>query len=97
MHILTYRVVKWDPNCKNELWLGQSATLFGLYYQVQVTVHRSFITSRRGSPHSLASLIICTNAARSCVQVLYELYLRIGTPLPRNSVSLSRREPLRRG
>ncbi|KAL1942963.1 hypothetical protein VTO73DRAFT_4634 [Trametes versicolor] len=77
--------LKWDPNCKNELWLGQSATLFGLYYQVQVTVHRSFITSRRGSPHSLASLIICTNAARSCVQVLYELYLRIGTPLPRNS------------
>ncbi len=89
-------IVKWNPNCKDELWLGQSATLLGLYYTAQITVHRSFITSRRGSPHSMASLIICTNAARSCVQILYELHLRLGTPLARNSVSLSHRKSSKR-
>ncbi|KAI0666880.1 fungal-specific transcription factor domain-containing protein [Trametes maxima] len=77
--------LRWDPNRENELFLEQSATLHGSYYQVQVSVHRMFITTRRGSVHSLASLIICTNAARSCVQIMEQLRRRVGTPFGRNA------------
>ncbi|KAI0628214.1 fungal-specific transcription factor domain-containing protein [Trametes polyzona] len=77
--------LRWNPNEPNELWLGQSASLCVGYHLVQMSVHRLFITSRRGSPHALASLIICTNAARSCVHVLEQLVQRIGTPLARNA------------
>ncbi|KAJ8490019.1 hypothetical protein ONZ51_g2571 [Trametes cubensis] len=76
--------LRWDPNMEDTTFLGQSATLYSFYYNAQIAVHRSFITTRRGSAHSLASLIICTNAARSCVQVLDHLTQRIGTPLARN-------------
>ncbi|KAI8974590.1 fungal-specific transcription factor domain-containing protein [Trametes punicea] len=77
--------LKWARNLSgSELLLGQSASLYAFYYTAQIAVHRSFITSRRGSAHSLASLIICTNAARSCVQILDQLRQRIGTPLARN-------------
>ncbi|KAI9063836.1 hypothetical protein FKP32DRAFT_1592070 [Trametes sanguinea] len=77
--------LKWDPNREDEVFLRQSATLHANYYTAQIAVHRSFITSRRPSPHALASLIICTNAARSCVQILHQLCQRIGTPLGRNA------------
>ncbi|KAI0334626.1 hypothetical protein GY45DRAFT_1318227 [Cubamyces sp. BRFM 1775] len=76
--------LRWDPNMESEVFLGQSATLYAFYYNAQIAVHRSFITTRRGSAHSLASLIICTNAARSCVQILDHLTQRTGTPLARN-------------
>ncbi|KAL7280934.1 hypothetical protein ACG7TL_005883 [Trametes sanguinea] len=77
--------LKWDPNREEEVFLRQSATLHASYYTAQIAVHRSFITSRRQSSHALASLIICTNAARSCVKVLYQLCQRTGTPLARNA------------
>ncbi|KAI0763826.1 fungal-specific transcription factor domain-containing protein [Trametes elegans] len=80
--------LRWDPKRENALFLGQSAVLYAAYYHVQISVHRAFITKQRGSPLSLASLIICTNAARSCVQVLEQLCKRIGTPLARNASAL---------
>ncbi|KAI0819576.1 fungal-specific transcription factor domain-containing protein [Trametes gibbosa] len=80
--------LKWNPNCENTLWLSQAATLHAVYCQVQITVHRSYLTSRRGSPHALASLIICTNAARSSVQVIDQLYQRLRTPIARNAGTL---------
>ncbi|KAI0351878.1 hypothetical protein OH77DRAFT_1429177 [Trametes cingulata] len=82
--------LRWNPdNCDNELFLGQSATLLVTYYQVQIMVHRPFITNyKRGSPNALASLIICTNAARSCVRTLKQLRQRIGTPLWHNAGTL---------
>ncbi|KAI0629105.1 fungal-specific transcription factor domain-containing protein [Trametes polyzona] len=76
--------LKWDPHREDELFLRQSATLHGYFYLVQVAVHRAFILPGHRSPLSFPSLIICTNACRACIQVLYGLYKRIGTPLSRN-------------
>ncbi|KAI0763825.1 fungal-specific transcription factor domain-containing protein [Trametes elegans] len=78
--------LRWDPDREDELFLSQSGAIYAHFYQVQISVHRSFITSRKGDPLSLASLIICTNAARSCVQVLEKVTNRIGTPNHRNGV-----------
>ncbi|KAI0351888.1 hypothetical protein OH77DRAFT_1592538 [Trametes cingulata] len=77
--------LRWNPACQNNLFLGQSAMLYVYYHQVQVMVHRPFITFKRGSPNALASLIICTNAARACVQILEHLRQRLHMLVSRNS------------
>ncbi|KAI0629104.1 fungal-specific transcription factor domain-containing protein [Trametes polyzona] len=76
--------LKWDPHREDELFLRQSASLHAGFYAVQVAVHRAFILPGHESPLSYPSLSICTNACRACIQVLYGLYRRIGTPLSRN-------------
>ena len=72
------------------LLLTQAATLKANYYHYQVAVHRSFMpfSGSRESPLSFPSTIICTNAARSSIQVLDILYKRSGTPHHRNMVSM---------
>ncbi|KAI0372641.1 hypothetical protein BV20DRAFT_963680 [Pilatotrama ljubarskyi] len=77
--------LRWNPACEDDLFLGQSAALYVFYYQVQVMVHRPFITWKRGSPKALASLIICTNAARTCIQILEQLRPRLPTLLYRHT------------
>ncbi len=52
-------------------FFNQSAFLYALYYQVQITVHRQWIPSpKKTSALSFASLAICTNAARSSIHIL---------------------------
>ncbi|KIJ51520.1 hypothetical protein M422DRAFT_244680 [Sphaerobolus stellatus SS14] len=57
------------------VFFQQSSILYATYYYIQILVHRPFIP-RPGKPAPLTypSLAICTNAARSCSQVL-EAYL----------------------
>ncbi|TFK88613.1 hypothetical protein K466DRAFT_488574 [Polyporus arcularius HHB13444] len=73
--------LRWDPNIQDPLFFNQSATLYALYYQAQISIHRPFLPSRRRpSLASLPSLTICTSAARSCVAVLYAQHQRTGLP-----------------
>ncbi|TFK88853.1 hypothetical protein K466DRAFT_53611 [Polyporus arcularius HHB13444] len=77
--------LRWNPSQADTLFLAQSATLHANYYHTQIAVHRPFMSgSRLHSPLSLPSVIICTNAARSCIQVLDVLYKRTGNPFNRN-------------
>ncbi|EJF59336.1 hypothetical protein DICSQDRAFT_65175 [Dichomitus squalens LYAD-421 SS1] len=80
--------LRWDPDREDTLFLKQSAVLLSHYYQFQIAVHRPFISTRRGSPLSFPSLIICTNAARSGVRVVSHLYQRTGDPSYKNLSSL---------
>ncbi|KAM5544367.1 hypothetical protein V8D89_002027, partial [Ganoderma adspersum] len=76
----------WNPEEENVLFLTQAASLKANYYHYQVAVHRSFMpfSGSRESPLSFPSAIICTNAARSSIQVLEVLYKRSGSPHHRN-------------
>ncbi|RPD58799.1 hypothetical protein L226DRAFT_471250 [Lentinus tigrinus ALCF2SS1-7] len=77
--------LRWNPDQEDTLFLTQSATLYAYYFHTQIAVHRPFISaSRRESPLSLPSVIICTNAARSAIQTLDVLYRRTGNPYHRN-------------
>ncbi|KAF9010746.1 fungal-specific transcription factor domain-containing protein [Cyathus striatus] len=63
--------LRWNPNCKDDLLLKQSAALHASYYDLQILVHRPFIPSPRNpQPSAFPSLAICTNAARLCCHVL---------------------------
>lgn len=63
--------LRWDPSKEFSVFFQQSAILYATYYHIQILVHRPFIP-RPGKPAPLTfpSLAICTNAARSCSQVL---------------------------
>ncbi len=79
--------VQWNPAREDHLLLKQSAILLSHYYQIQMAVHRPFISKRRRqSPLTFPSLIICTNAARSAVRVVSDLYRRTGDPVFKNVV-----------
>ncbi|KAI0763820.1 fungal-specific transcription factor domain-containing protein [Trametes elegans] len=80
--------LRWDPEREDEIFYAQSASLYTYYYQVQISVHRAFIASHRGHTFALASLIICTNAARSCVRMLEQVTQRLGDPIPRHAATL---------
>ncbi|KAK0489006.1 fungal-specific transcription factor domain-containing protein [Armillaria novae-zelandiae] len=63
--------LRWDPNRDNLVHFKQSAALSGAYYNLQMLIHRPFITGpRRSSMWPFPSLAICTNAARSCIHVV---------------------------
>ncbi|KAJ7179778.1 fungal-specific transcription factor domain-containing protein [Mycena filopes] len=76
--------LRWDPNRRDDVFFDQSAYLYCSYYQVQMTIHRSFIpTIRDGAPTSLPSLAICTNSARACCHVAdISLQRRKHMPMP---------------
>ncbi|KAI0090953.1 fungal-specific transcription factor domain-containing protein [Irpex rosettiformis] len=63
--------LRWNPNMKDPTFFKQSAYLYSLYFQIQIIVHRQWIPSpKKSSSLSLASLAICTNAARSSIHIL---------------------------
>ena len=64
-----------SPLGPHSVFFQQASILYATYYYIQILVHRPFIP-RPGKPAPLTypSLAICTNAARSCSQVL-EAYL----------------------
>ena len=87
-------VVRWDPEQENALWLTQAASLRAFHYYVQFAVHRPFMAvSRRDSPLSFPSVIICTNGARASIQGLEVLYKRTGSPCHRNMVGTTDHDP----
>ncbi|KAJ7729665.1 fungal-specific transcription factor domain-containing protein, partial [Mycena maculata] len=60
--------LRWDPNGPREgVFFDQSAILHGMYYHIQITIHRPFI--HKQSPLAGPSLSICTTAARSALHV----------------------------
>ncbi|KAF7292702.1 Fungal-trans domain-containing protein [Mycena indigotica] len=65
--------LRWDLSQPPEdsIFFQQSAVLYSSYYQVQITIHRSFITRQDvgGDLQRLPSLAICTAAARSSVRI----------------------------
>ncbi|KAK0442224.1 fungal-specific transcription factor domain-containing protein [Armillaria borealis] len=60
--------LRWDPKRENGIFLHQSAGLYCIYYMAQILIHRPFLHT--DSPLSIPSLVICTNAARSCTRIL---------------------------
>ncbi|PIL25378.1 transcription factor [Ganoderma sinense ZZ0214-1] len=77
--------LRWNPEQENALWLTQAASLRAFHFYTQFAVHRPFtVASRRESSLSFPSVIMCTNGARSSIQVLEVLYKRTGTPCHRN-------------
>lgn len=86
--LLTLKVVRWGQTHKDPAFFTQSALLNMLYHRIQILVHRPFIPSPRKapSPVSFPSLAICTNAARSCIQIV-ETFRRLkGIPLQMSEV-----------
>ena len=80
--------MRWNPEQEDTFFLTQAGTLSAYYYYTQFAVHRPFMdAARRESPLSFPSVIICTNGARSSIQILETLYKRTGTPSHRNMVS----------
>ncbi|KAF7361605.1 Zn(2)-C6 fungal-type domain-containing protein [Mycena venus] len=71
--------LRWDPARENILHFNQSALLYAAYYNVQILVHRPFIPApfEASPPGALPSLVICSNAARSCVRI-FDAYERRG-------------------
>ncbi|CAO1623744.1 unnamed protein product [Jaminaea pallidilutea] len=61
----------------NDEWLVQSSTLYLKYYYVQVLVHRPFIAGpKMTSSLNYPSLAITTNAAKSALQIVWNLHKR---------------------
>ena len=86
--LMGWTTVRWDPETEDELFLAQAASLKASYYNYQIAIHRSFASSSSRS-HSPLSSIVCTNAARSSIQVLDVLYKRTGSPWYGNMASPS--------
>ena len=78
--------MRWDSEKEDELFLAQAATLKASYYNFQVFMHQPF-TPSSSRPHPSLSSAICTNVARSSIQVLDVLYKRTGSLYYANMVS----------
>ncbi|KAH7925948.1 hypothetical protein BV22DRAFT_398883 [Leucogyrophana mollusca] len=75
--------LRWDPSQRNVTFVRQSCALNTLYCYVRIVVHRPFIPSpRKSSPLPLASLAVCTSAARLCSQILAGYLKTSGGALP---------------
>ena len=58
---------------------AQAASLHAAYQNLRIFIHRPFITNPPDVAVPFPSLTICTNAARSCIQVL-ERYFSLSGP-----------------
>ncbi|KAJ7923815.1 fungal-specific transcription factor domain-containing protein [Mycena leptocephala] len=56
--------LRWDPTHADPVFFDQSVALHCGYYHLQILIHRQFI------PMALASLAICTSAARACANMV---------------------------
>ncbi|KAJ7758453.1 fungal-specific transcription factor domain-containing protein, partial [Mycena maculata] len=76
----------WDPNRREDVFFDQSALLYCVYYLVQLTIHRPFITIpmiRTSAATALPSLAMVTNAARSSSHICdISTHRKNGTPVP---------------
>ncbi|KAK2462672.1 hypothetical protein APHAL10511_005288 [Amanita phalloides] len=75
--------LRWDPKRKNTDHFKQSVVLFTNFYDTKILIYRPFIPSpRKPSRYSFPALGICTNAARSCSNVLHAMRTRQLDVLP---------------
>ncbi|KIY65391.1 hypothetical protein CYLTODRAFT_356921, partial [Cylindrobasidium torrendii FP15055 ss-10] len=70
--------LRWDPSTETTL-SGAVRLLLLTYYHLQALIHRVFIN--KPCPEAIPSLVICTNAARSCSRVLERIQEKEPTPL----------------
>ncbi|EKM58717.1 uncharacterized protein PHACADRAFT_182969, partial [Phanerochaete carnosa HHB-10118-sp] len=71
IYVHALRTIKYDHNREDIPFAGQSASLYALYYNLRIFIHRPFLTMpRKCAPPPFPSFVICTNAARSCIQAL---------------------------
>lgn len=80
--VISPNKVRWSHKSVPDKFYNQSAALEVIYYQTQIMIHRSFITSHKATPVPFPSLAICTNAARSTSRILRLHYEHIGLPYP---------------
>ncbi|VDB96996.1 unnamed protein product [Peniophora sp. CBMAI 1063] len=63
--------LKWDPSRTDPVFVLQSGCMYAQYYELQIMIHRCFIpTPQKPASTTFPSLAICTNAARSCCQII---------------------------
>ncbi|KAJ7598897.1 fungal-specific transcription factor domain-containing protein [Mycena floridula] len=63
--------IRWDPQNPDPVFFAQSVQIYCSFYHLQILVHRPFLQkSEKISPQFKASLAICTNAARSCINAV---------------------------
>ncbi|GAA5917364.1 hypothetical protein JCM6882_006338 [Rhodosporidiobolus microsporus] len=75
-------VLKWQPSQLSDKDLLLSAHLHGAYYQLQILIHREFLSSSDFRTFGFPSLSICSNAARSTARLLEVLEQRGGLECP---------------
>ncbi|KAI0028714.1 fungal-specific transcription factor domain-containing protein, partial [Vararia minispora EC-137] len=68
--------LRWDPMREDDVFFIQSAHLYAMFYELQIAVHRPFISPLKNSQHSFPSIAICVNAARSCSRIVDSLTKR---------------------
>ncbi|KAI0027758.1 fungal-specific transcription factor domain-containing protein, partial [Vararia minispora EC-137] len=68
--------LRWDPTRDQDVFYLQSGHLYAHFYDLQVLVHRPFISPRKTPSHSFPSIAICVNAARSCTHLIDALHKR---------------------
>jgi hypothetical protein len=75
--------VRWDPMREDDLFFLQSAHLYAQFYDLQIAIHRPFITPLKPSHHSFPAGAICANAARSCAHIIARVSRRsLGRTIP---------------
>ncbi|KAJ6489950.1 fungal-specific transcription factor domain-containing protein [Mycena sanguinolenta] len=72
--------LRWDAQRADPVFFKQSAVLYCTLYFAQMTAHRPFVPMVRETPTTLPSLAICTNAARSCSQIIHVWCERMKDP-----------------
>ncbi|KAJ7172847.1 hypothetical protein C8R43DRAFT_675631 [Mycena crocata] len=62
----------WNPYMEDDIFFTQSASLYAIYYHVQILLHRPLLQTminQAPSPSAFKSLAICANAARSVAHI----------------------------
>ncbi|KAK4050085.1 Gypsy retrotransposon integrase-like protein 1 [Microbotryomycetes sp. JL201] len=62
--------LRWNQNEPDDVILTQAANIYSMYYSTQILVHREFLSPSRAKVAGFPSLAICSNAARSCANIL---------------------------
>ena len=81
-------LVRWNADEANMVFLVQAGYLAAMHYSVQIAVHRPSISTKVRSPLALPAIVICTNAARSCVRMVDCVFERLGSPSHHTAVSM---------
>ncbi|GJE89789.1 Zn(II)2Cys6 transcription factor [Phanerochaete sordida] len=72
--------LKYDANRKDLPFAAQAASLQAAYHHLRIFIHRPFIATLQDTSLPFPSSAICTNAARSSIQVL-ERYFALKGPV----------------
>ncbi|GJE89794.1 Zn(II)2Cys6 transcription factor [Phanerochaete sordida] len=73
--------LRYDSSREDLPFAAQAASLQAAYLNLRIFVHRPFITMTRKVHVPFPSFAICTNAARSCIQVLDRYFTLFGPVL----------------